>query len=127
MSDGIRLDKWLWAARFYKTRSMAGTAIGGGKVQLNSQRAKRAKSVHPGDELRIRKGVYEYTIVVKALSEHRGPAADARALYEETQESIHRRESAAIQLRSISETTFRTKGRPTKKERRDIERFQGPR
>ncbi len=126
MSEGTRLDKWLWAARFYKTRSLAGTAIDGGKVQLNSQRAKRAKSVRPGDELRIRKGVYEYVIVVKTLSERRGPATDAQALYEETEESRHRRESAAIQLRSISETTLGTKGRPTKKERRDIERFKGP-
>lgn len=123
--EGVRLDRWLWAARFYKTRSLAVEAIGGGKVQLNGHRAKRAKQVHSGDELRIRKGPFEQLVIVRGVSERRGPAKQAQLLYDETAESLQNRERMAAQIRSIPTPTFKTKGRPTKKERRDIERFRG--
>jgi ribosome-associated heat shock protein Hsp15 len=113
-SGGVRLDRWLWAARFFKTRSIAVDAISGGKVQVNGHRAKRAKLVHVGDEIRIRKGPYE----------RRGPAKDAQTLYEESAASRERRETLAAQIKAVPETKFRGKGRPTKKERRDIERFR---
>ncbi len=126
-SAGVRLDKWLWAARFFKTRSLAAEAVNGGKIQLNGHRAKRAKQVHPGDEVRIRKGPFEQSVIVCGLAEKRGPAKVAQTLYEETAESLHRREMLAIQLKSAPETSFRAKGRPTKRERRDIDRFKrGP-
>jgi len=121
---GVRLDRWLWAARFYKTRSVATEAISGGRVQLNGHRAKRSKLVHLGDEIRIRKGPYEQLVVVKGLSERRGSATDAQTLYEEFAESRDRRERLAAQLKAVPETTFRGKGRPTKKERRDLDRFR---
>jgi len=123
-SSGVRLDKWLWAARFFKTRSLAAAAINGGKIQLNGQRAKRSKHVHHGDEVRIRKGPFEQSVVVSGLAEKRGPAKVAQGLYKETAESLHRREKLAIQLKAAPETSFRTKGRPTKRERRNIDRFK---
>lgn len=123
-SNGVRLDKWLWAARFFKTRSLAAEAINGGKIQLNGHRAKRAKQVQIGDEVRIRKGPFEQSVVVRGLADKRGPAKVAQALYEETTESLHKREMMSIQLKSAPETSFRTKGRPTKRERRDIEKFK---
>ena len=121
---GVRLDKWLWAARFFKTRSLAAEAINGGKIQLNGHRAKRAKHVHPGDAVRIRKGLFEQSVLVRGLAEKRGPAKVAQTLYEETAESLHQRKVLSIQLKSAPETSFRTKGRPTKRERRDIDRFK---
>src|SRR5687768_2559272 len=81
--DRTRLDKWLWAARFYKTRTLAAEAISGGKVQVNGERVKRAKPLQVGDEIRIRQGPYEHRVVVRELSNHRGPAAQAALLYEE--------------------------------------------
>jgi ribosome-associated heat shock protein Hsp15 len=123
-SNGIRLDKWLWAARFFKTRSLASDAISGGKIQLNGHRAKRAKLVHLGDEVRIRKGPFEQMVVVRGLADKRGPAKIAQGLYEETVDSLHKREMMAIQLKSVPGTSFKTKGRPTKRERRDIERLK---
>ena len=118
------MDRWLWAARFFKTRSLAVEAISGGKVQLNGHRAKRAKLVHVGDELRIRKGPFEHLVVVQALSERRGPAKVAQQLYQETAQSEHKREMLAAQLKAVPTPTFKGKGRPTKKERRDIDRFR---
>lgn len=123
-AEEIRLDRWLWAARFFKTRSQAAQAIGGGKVQLNGHRVKRAKPVHVGDELRIRKGPFEQCVVVRGVSERRGPAIVAQTLYEETPESLAQRETLALQLKAVPAPEFRTKGRPTKKERREIERFR---
>ncbi|UCD25919.1 MAG: RNA-binding protein [Gemmatimonadota bacterium] len=123
-SEGVRLDRWLWAARFYKTRSLAVEAISGGKVQLNGNRAKRAKLVHLGDEIRIRKGPFEQLVIVTGISERRGPAKQAQELYEETAESLQKRDMMAAQLRSIPTSAFKTKGRPTKKERRDIDKFR---
>jgi ribosome-associated heat shock protein Hsp15 len=123
--EGVRLDRWLWAARFYKTRSLAVAAIAGGKVQVNGHKVKRAKLVHEGDELRIRRGPFEHQVIVRGVSERRGPAKEAQMLYQETPSSIRRREDLAAQIRAVPTPTFRTKGRPTKKERREIDRFRG--
>ncbi len=123
-TDGVRLDRWLWAARFFKTRSLATEAIGGGRVQVNGHRVKRAKLVHVGDEIRIRKGPYEQLVVVQSLAERRGPASEAQTMYEETPISQQRRETLAAQLKAVPDATFRGKGRPTKKERRDIDRLK---
>jgi ribosome-associated heat shock protein Hsp15 len=119
-----RLDKWLWAARFYKTRALAAEAIGGGKVQLNGDRAKRAKPVQIGDEVRIRQGPYEHTVTVRRLSDRRGPAVEAVTLYEETQESRAAREAMALQLKSLHAAFLPERGRPTKKDRREIEKLK---
>ena len=125
--EGVRLDRWLWAARFFKTRSLAAEAIDGGKVALNGHRAKRGKHVHLGDDLRVRRGPYEHHVTVRGLSERRGPASEAQTLYEETPESVHNREMLATQLKAMPAPVFRSKGRPTKQERRAIDRFKrGP-
>ena len=121
----VRLDKWLWAARFYKTRSLAAEAIEGGKVQVNGERVKRAKSLQRGDEVRIRLGPYEHQIQVRELSERRGPASDAARLYEETPASRAAREAMALQLKSLHAAFVPDRGKPTKKDRRDIRRFKG--
>jgi ribosome-associated heat shock protein Hsp15 len=125
--DRVRLDKWLWAARFYKTRSLAAEAIAGGKVQMNGERVKRAKPMQIGDEVRIRQGPYEHQIVVRELSERRGPASDAARLYEEKPGSRAAREAMAIQLKSLHAAFVPERGRPTKKDRREIERLKGRR
>lgn len=125
--DGrVRLDKWLWAARFYKTRGLAADAIAGGKVQVNGDRVKRARELKEGDEIRIRQGPYEHLIVVRALSDRRGPAAQAAALYQERPESVAAREALALQLKSVhSAFVTDVKGRPTKRDRRDLNRLKG--
>jgi ribosome-associated heat shock protein Hsp15 len=120
----VRLDKWLWAARFYKTRTLAAEAIAGGKVQVNGDRPKRARPVAVGDELRIRQGPYEHSVVVRELSERRGPAAQAATLYEETAASREARERLAIQLKSLHSAFVPDRARPTKRDRREIERFK---
>jgi ribosome-associated heat shock protein Hsp15 len=121
----VRLDKWLWAARFYKTRALACEAIAGGKVQVNGDRAKRARPVQPGDEIRIRQGPYEHHVVVRALSARRGPASAAAELYEETPASRAAREAMALQLKSLHAAFVPDKGRPTKKDRRELGRLKG--
>jgi ribosome-associated heat shock protein Hsp15 len=127
-ADGrVRLDKWLWAARFYKTRALAAEAIAGGKVQVNGDRVKRAKPLQEGDEIRIRQGPYEQLIVVRGLSERRGPATVAASLYEERPESIAAREAMALQLKTMHAAFVPDKGRPTKRDRREIERLKGKR
>ena len=121
----IRVDKWLWAARFYKTRSLAVDAIGGGKVLVGGERVKPAKLLQVGDEVRLRLGPYEHVVVVRAVSERRGPATVAATLYEETAESRAAREKLADQLRMAPGTfVYEEKGRPTKRDRRDIERLR---
>jgi ribosome-associated heat shock protein Hsp15 len=120
----MRLDKWLWAARFFKTRSIASSEIEGGHVDLNGERAKPAKPVKIGDELRIRLNQYTHVIHVKALSERRGPARDARLLYEETEESRRERERLAEQRRLAPTPAFEEGGRPTKRDRRDMARIK---
>lgn len=121
----IRLDKWLWAARFYKTRALAAEAIAGGKVQVNGDRVKRARPLQVGDEVRIRQGPYEHQMVVRLLSERRGPASEAARLYEENPESRAAREAMALQLKSLHATFVPERGRPTKKDRREINRLKG--
>ena len=121
----VRLDKWLWAARFFKTRSLAADAIAGGKVQVNGDRVKPAKPVQVGDEVRIRQGPYEHQIVVQELSGRRGPAVDVAKLYEETPESRAARETMALQLKSLHSAFVPERGRPTKKDRREIEKLKG--
>lgn len=124
-ADGrARLDKWLWAARFFKTRALAVEAIEGGKVQLNGDRAKRAKGVQAGDTVRVRVGPYEHEVVVRGVSDRRGPAAVAATLYEETAASRAARERLSVQLKSVTHDFSFEKGRPTKKERRDLHRFR---
>jgi ribosome-associated heat shock protein Hsp15 len=120
----VRLDRWLWAARFFKTRALAAGAIGGGKVEVNGERTKRAKPLAVGDRLRIRRGPFEYVVRVLALSEHRGPPAAGAALYEEDTEGKRLRERLAEQLRVAPSLRYEGKGRPTKKDRRDIERLR---
>ena len=123
-NTGVRLDRWLWAARMYKTRSLSSRAIDGGKVHLNGTRAKRSKTVKPGDRLEITRGIFEYHLVVKGLAEKRGSTTEAVKLYEETPESVQAREALAAELKGIPRPVFRGKGRPTKKERRQIDRFR---
>jgi ribosome-associated heat shock protein Hsp15 len=123
-SDRVRLDKWLWAARFFKTRSLATEAVAGGKVEVNGERAKPAKAVKTGDEIRLRLGPYEHVLIVRQLGERRGPASVAQTLYEETQASREARERLAAQLKMAPPTfVYEEKGRPTKKDRRDLSRL----
>jgi len=124
MSDSInvRIDKWLWAARFFKTRSMAAQAVSGGKVHSNAKRVKAAKTVRIGDELTIKRGDYVYTVIVNELSGKRKGAAEAATLYTETLESIEAREAVSEQKRLLR-TMNRNAGppkRPTKRDRRLI-------
>jgi ribosome-associated heat shock protein Hsp15 len=121
----IRLDRWLWAARFFKTRALAAAAIAGGQVELNGARAKRAKPLAVGDRLRIRRGPFEYLVVVRALVQQRVPTAAAATLYDEDPEGKRRRERLAEQLRVAPSLRYEGKGRPTKKDRREIERLRG--
>ncbi|UCD69724.1 MAG: RNA-binding S4 domain-containing protein [Betaproteobacteria bacterium] len=121
----VRLDKWLWAARFFKTRSIAADAAGGGKVTLNGERTKPAKPVRVGDQLVVRSGAYEWTITVLALSERRGPPAEAQRLYEETEQSRLAREENAAQLKAERRAMPEfSRGRPSKRDRRKIIRFR---
>ena len=122
--DRQRIDKWLWAARFYKTRALAADAIAGGKVQVNGERVKRAKPLQVGDEVRVRQGPYEYHVVVQELSDRRGPAAQAAELYQEKPESRAAREALALQLKSLHSAFVPDRGRPTKKDRREIEKLK---
>jgi ribosome-associated heat shock protein Hsp15 len=120
----VRLDKWLWAARFFKTRSASGKAILGGKVQVNGRRAKRASLLRVGDRVRVRKGPAVYTLTVTRLSEQRRSAAEAAELYEETAESVAAREALRLQRKAAPTFSFRDKGRPSKKERRQLQRLK---
>jgi ribosome-associated heat shock protein Hsp15 len=119
--DRVRIDKWLWAARFYKTRSQAAEAVDGGKVELNGVRAKPAKEVKIGDEVRVRLGPYEHQVTVRGLSDKRGPARVAQALYEESADSIAAREKLREDHRlAPAMFVYEEKGRPTKKDRRAL-------
>ena len=118
--DKIRLDKWLWAARFYKTRGLAKEAIDGGKVRLNGQRCKPGKEPKVGDELKLRVGWDEKTVVVRAILDKRQKAELAQQLYEETQASIETREAHAEQRKQLRGATPRPEKRPDKKQRREI-------
>ena len=122
----MRIDKWLWAARFYKTRSLAQQAIAAGRVKLNEARIKPAHELKPGDALAIRVGDFEWQIMVKALSDKRGPADAARQLYEESAASRTERERRQDLRRWGAEPASALKGRPTKRDRRRIEDFTSP-
>ena len=122
--DKVRLDKWLWAARFYKTRALAKAAIESGKVHCRGERSKPGKEPRVGDEFLLRTGFDERTEVVKALSVVRRGAPEAQTLYEETEESVRRREQAA-EMRKAGAMGVTTDGRPTKKQRRQIHQLHG--
>lgn len=119
----VRLDRWLWAARFFKTRRTATEAVEGGKVHLNGRRPKKSKAVKIGDELRIRRGLYESVVRVTGLADKRRSAKEAVLLYEESEESREAREKLRLQMRSAPVPEFKYKGRPTKKERRELDRL----
>jgi ribosome-associated heat shock protein Hsp15 len=122
--DKVRLDKWLWAARFFKTRALAKAAIESGKVHCRGERCKPGKEPRVGDEFVLRTGFDERTVVVKALSVVRRGAPEAQTLYEEPKESVRRREQAA-EMRKAGAMGVTTDGRPNKKQRRQIHQLQG--
>jgi ribosome-associated heat shock protein Hsp15 len=123
-ADKLRLDKWLWAARFYKTRSLAKAAIEGGKVHLGGQRVKVSREIQVGDTLQIRQGWDERVVEVLALSDQRRGAPEAQLLYRETDDSIAKREAAAAARKAAGGMIDRPATRPTKKQRRQIHRFK---
>jgi ribosome-associated heat shock protein Hsp15 len=127
MSDAVavRLDKWLWAARFYKTRSLATAAVSAGEVRVARDRVKPARDVRPGDELQIRRGDDVMDVVVRGLSSVRGPAPVAQRLYEETEVSRQRRAQAAERRALAREPALEIKGRPTKRDARAMRRLRG--
>ena len=119
----MRIDKWLWAARFFKTRSLAQQAVAGGRVKLNGDRIKPAHAVKPGDAIAARVEELEWQVIVRALSERRGPAPEARKLYEESAASLAERQRLLDLRRWGTEPASRLKGRPTKRDRRLMEKF----
>jgi len=123
--DKVRLDKWLWAARFFKTRSLSAESVSGGKVHLNSQRVKPARAVSIGDTLIIHRGYDEYTIVIQGIAEKRGSAKIAQTLYEETAESIYRREQAADLRKYQHHGAQAGEHRPSGRDRRKIRKLSG--
>ncbi len=118
----MRIDKWLWAARFYKTRSGAAQAIAAGHVTVEGERAKPARSLRIGDRVVVRRAPFEHAVMVRALAERRGPAREAAALYEESAQSRAQRAALAAQMKAQPLPRFA--GRPTKKARRDYERWR---
>jgi len=120
----VRIDKWLWAARFYKTRSLAQQMVEGGKVHIDGQRAKASKPVRPGQHIRLRQGNDLRDIEVLALADKRGSAPQAALLYRESEESIARRQQASAERRAAAITAPTPDHRPNKKERRDMQRFR---
>jgi ribosome-associated heat shock protein Hsp15 len=124
METSVRLDKWLWAARFFKTRSVAREAVSGGKVHLNGHRAKPGRTLNVGDELRIQRGEEEFTITVTELTIRRGPAVVARTLYDESEDSRLNREALAEQKKLERQQNVGRERRPDKRQRRRIVRFR---
>jgi ribosome-associated heat shock protein Hsp15 len=123
-SGKMRIDKWLWAARFFKTRALAITAIESGKVMVNEVRVKPSRAIDVGNLLSIRLGPYTFVVEVLGLSDKRGPAPQAQQLYRETEDSIKKREELAFERKAQAQVVQRGEGRPTKKDRREIERFK---
>ncbi|WP_330984998.1 MULTISPECIES: ribosome-associated heat shock protein Hsp15 [Enterobacterales] len=123
-TEAVRLDKWLWAARFYKTRAMAREMVEGGKVHYNGQRSKPGKVMELNATLTLRQGNDERTVMVKSISEQRRPASEAVLMYEETAESIEKREKMAVARKLNALTMPHPDRRPDKKERRDLMRFK---
>ena len=125
-TDGVRLDRWLWAARFFKTRQMAADAVRSGRVLLNNKRTKPAKFVRIGDQIRIRKAAFRYAIQVTALSKTRVGAGNAVTLYDESEQSVEARETLRTQLKLQRSGSHPAKGRPSKRERRQLNRLRVP-
>jgi ribosome-associated heat shock protein Hsp15 len=123
--ERVRIDKWLWAARFFKTRSLAAQAVEGGKVKVGDERVKAAKGLRIGDRITLRIGDYEWRITVRALSERRGPAALAQQLYEEDETSRNARIEAVAKRRAGFDPEPQPGGRPEKRERRELRRVRG--
>ena len=123
--ERLRIDKWLWAARFYKTRSLAAKAVEGGRVKLNGERAKPSKEVKPGDSIELRAGELQWSVEVRAVAARRGPAPEAAKLYAETEESRAKRERIVLLRRAGPHPASDGRGRPTKRDRRMIRRFTG--
>ncbi len=123
-TEAVRLDKWLWAARFYKTRAVAREMVEGGKVHYNGQRSKPSKVVEMNATLTLRQGNDERTVIIKGITEQRRPATEAVLLYEETTESIEKREKVALARKMNALTMPHPDRRPDKKERRDLMRFK---
>jgi ribosome-associated heat shock protein Hsp15 len=121
----VRLDKWLWAARFFKTRALAAEAIDGGKVDVNGDRAKRAKMIQAGDEVRLRQGPVEWVLQVRDVAGRRGSAEVARQLYEETADGRRKRDLVTEQLRSMPTAFSHGDSRPGKRDRRALRRLKG--
>lgn len=124
MDQSVRIDKWLWAARFFKTRALASEAVSGGKVHLNNQRVKPGRSLRVRDHVQIQRGAIRWNVEVLALSERRGPAKHAEKLYAETEASIQKRAELREQQKLAALATPRTAGRPNKRQRRHIIRFK---
>lgn len=124
MEEKTRLDKWLWAARFFKTRTLAAAAVSGGHVHINGSRAKASRVLQLGEELTIRRGIYEYVVTVRGLSIRRGPAKEAVLLYEETAASQAKRKQVGLAVKTLPIHHF-ADGRPSKKERRSLSRLRG--
>jgi ribosome-associated heat shock protein Hsp15 len=122
MDEPVRVDRWLWAARLSKTRSLAAEAVKGGRVHVNGRAVKASRELRPGDVVEMTAGPVRRTVIVRATAERRGPAREAALLYEETQESIEARERAAAQRRAAGESVANLGARPTKRERRRYER-----
>ena len=123
-SDSMRLDKWLWCARFYKTRGLASDAIKTGKVKINGERIKPARNIKIGEVVAIRRGPYNFEITILSLSKTRLSADKAAQLYQEHEQSITNREMTAQQLNASNAMFPPSKGRPTKRERRDLNKFK---
>lgn len=119
-----RLDKWLWAARFFKTRNSAAAAVAGGKVQVDDERVKPSRRVRPGCRVQIRRGPMLWEVVIVALSRQRRPAKEAALLYRETEASIERRQAEAARRKQEANRRIRGMGRPTKRDRRELERLK---
>jgi ribosome-associated heat shock protein Hsp15 len=123
--EKIRIDKWLWAARFFKTRGLASEAVDGGKVHVNGHRVKSSRPVQVGDRLEITRGQIHSVVDIKALSDKRGPAKMAQELYEETPESIHQRQLKSQQRKLLNASMPKSPGKPNKHQRREIRKVSG--
>jgi len=124
-TERLRIDKWLWAARFFKTRSLAAQAVEGGRVRVDGERVKPAKELKPGDVVTVRVGELEWVVAVRALAARRGPAAEAHELYVEDEASRARREAITAARRLEPEPGFGFRGRPTKRDRRMLRKLTG--
>ena len=122
--ESIRIDKWLWAARFFKTRSQASRAVTGGLVQVSDQRVKASRRLRRGETVHIRRGLQAWDVVVRGLRDQRRPAPEAQTLYEETPESVERRTSERARREQARMRRERAQGRPTKRDRRALERWR---